>query len=555
MSPITVQGFNGASYSIDDTLLPDTVGVASLNQRPGYNDMRPWNQPGSTLATIPSSPQRKTIWRMGQDVASEANYWLSWTDVVHAARGFDVDDTSERTYFTGWDTPKWTDNVKALTGGAPYPQATRELGVPAPTGALTAAINVDGTGTEEAVAFCYTFVNELGWESAPSPSSNVVLAKPGATIDLTGFSSAPAGNFGITTVRLYKLVGSAAWLYHRQWAIGATPSNPIDDARALGSAVLSTEGWRPCPGIAGGGSLNLTEPTASGLRRLWNGMHAVISGKSVRFCVPNAPYAWPVAYEVRTTDTPVALGVWGQQVLVLTTGDAEVIVGSSPDSMDGEPTRTNRPCSSVQSVVDFNEGERVRGVMWASEECLCWFGDDGFRDLSSAFMDPDAWRAMVPSSMVAARYRGIYVCFYNDGSGLKGFTIDPKDPRGIYPLSVGYNAVFRDPLQDRLYVLDGANIKRWDAGAAMTAEFTSKTFTLPYPINIGAIEVIAKGWPVTVTMWGDGTQRLSQTLNSDLVIRPPGGWQADNLKLKLSSASRVVALRAARSVDDLTSSV
>ena len=45
----------------------------------------------------------------------------------------DADDTTERTYCTGSGTPKWTSNAIGLTGGPPYPQATRELSVPTPT--------------------------------------------------------------------------------------------------------------------------------------------------------------------------------------------------------------------------------------------------------------------------------------------------------------------------------------------------------------------------------------------------------------------------------------
>lgn len=188
MDPITINSFQGANLAFDSLLLPQDVGVNSLNQRPGFGDLRPWNAPGSTLATVPTSPQRKTIYRMGQDVASDANYWLGWSSVVHVVTGFDSSDTTERTYFSGDGTPKWTNNSIGLTGGPPYPQATRELSVPAPTTALTAAINTNpGAGSNIAFSYVYTFVNDIGWESAPSPVSNTLLAHPGCTFDLSGF--------------------------------------------------------------------------------------------------------------------------------------------------------------------------------------------------------------------------------------------------------------------------------------------------------------------------------------------------------------------------------
>lgn len=543
MSPITINAFLGANLAFDELLLPEGVGVQSLNQRPGFGDMRPWNAPGATVASVPASPQRKTIYRMGQDVASEANYWLGWSNVVDATRGFDSDDTSERTYYTGDGTPKWTDNVKALTGGPPYPQASRELGVPAPATGLTAVINTDGIGTAAATSYRYTYVNDLGWESAPSPIGNTILLKPGGTVDLSGFASPPGGNYGITIVRLYKLVvgasGSAQYFFLREWAVGSTPSNPIDDGRSVGSATLDTEGWRVAPA------------DGKGIKKLWNGMLAIGTANALRVCIPYKPYAYPLAYEIALGAAFVAQAVVGQRVLVLTTGDARLVSGSTVP-LDDDPAGINRPCASAQSVVEFNEGFSVKGAAWASEEGLCWWGEGtGFVLVTEKLLTREQWQALNPATMVASRYGRFYVCFYTAGS-TKGFVIDPQNPQGIYFLESGYNAAFRDPLTDRLYVLDGANVKRWDAGAAMTATFKSKLVALPQPTNIGAVEVIAKGWPVTVKMWASGVLRYTHTFTGpDQIGRPPGGWETDELQFEVSSAQRVIAVRAALSVDDL----
>lgn len=543
MEPITINAFMGANLALDSILLPEGVGVVSLNQRPGYGDLRPWNAPSAAVATVPTSPQRKTIWRMGQDVATDAEYWLSWSGVVHAVSGFLADDPTEQTYFTGDGSPKWTDNIKALTGGPPYPQATRELAVPAPTTALTAAVNTSpGTGTDQAFSWIYTWVNDLGWESAPSPVSNTLLGKPGTTFDLSGFDTVPGGNYGITLLRLYRFVPGATdggdYFFLREWAVGSPPSNPIDDARAVGTDGVPSEGWRVPPA------------DGKGLTKLWNGMLLMGAGKAVRLCVPYKPYAWPLAYELPLSHAFVAAGVFGQRVLVLTTGDAKVFVGSSPDAMDEEPTKLNRPCSSPRSVVDFNEGSDRKGVVWASEEGLCWYGEGGFRLLTDKILDADQWQALVPSTMVASRVDQLYICFYNDGAN-KGFVIDPQNPAGIYFLATGYDATYRDPLTDRLYVLDGGNVRRWDTGSALTATFRSKLIRVPAPVNIGVLQVISKVYPVTVTMWGDGVQRYTGSIPSDDPIKPPSGWRADELQFEVSAPGRVIALRAARRVEEL----
>jgi hypothetical protein len=546
VSTITISAFLGASLAVDDLLLPQGVGVVSTNQRPGFGDLRPWESPGAAVATLPSSPQRLTMHRMGQDVASDANYWLGWTEVVHAVRGFEADDATERTYFTGSGTPKWTDNILALGGGPPYPQASRELAVPAPTAALVATVNTASTaGTEQAFMWAWTFVNDLGWESAPSPASNSILAKPGTTFNLEGFTAAPGGAYGINRIRLYRFVPgtttAGGYFFHREWVIGSTPANPIDDARAVGSDPIATTGYRPPPS------------DGKCMTKLWGGTLAMISGKTVRFCVPYLHYAWPLAYEIGLPSAGVALAVWGQRLLALTTGDAYVITGTTPDSMDDEPTNINRPCSSARSVVAFNEGEAYKGVVWASEGGLCWYGDGGFRLLTEGLLTQEQWQAMNPASMVASRVLGFYVCFYLDGSTLKGFVLDPKAPQGMYHLSTGYHAAFRDPVSDRLFVLDGANVRRWGAGAAMTATFRSKLIQTPAPEVMRAVEVIAKGYPVNVKVWADGTLVLDQAVTSDDVVRPSITKRADQFQVEVSSAARVVAVRLASSVDELRS--
>src|SRR5438445_464717 len=134
MHPINLTGFAGSNLAIDPRLLPESVGVYVVDAEPGMGDLRPLHD-RLTVAAVPAIPQRKTIYRMGRDVPNDALYWLNWSAIVSVIRGFDGTDTTERVYFMGSGTPKWTNNVIGLGGGAPYPQADRELAVPAPSNA------------------------------------------------------------------------------------------------------------------------------------------------------------------------------------------------------------------------------------------------------------------------------------------------------------------------------------------------------------------------------------------------------------------------------------
>lgn len=616
MTIIRLTEFSGENRAIHPKLLPETTGVLSQNQKPGRGDLRPWKSPLS-VATVPSG--RNTIYRMGRDVASDSQYWLSWTGTVHAVRGFDVDDTTERTYYTGDGPPKVTSNTLALTS-APYPTSNRPMGLPAPSSALSAtavlppstetataplvAVRAVGgevtyttsaahgfqagevvsivssagpsgaqtitkvpsatsfaflvTGTTDLAStvvlgaatvvkdldvaepetyfYVHTYVNDWGWESAPSPVSAAVDRPPNGSTTLSDFASAPAGNYGINRMRIYRTQagtsGTADFFFLREvpYPTGST----TDDNRDLGEVCPVTTWLAPPDDL-------------SNLTALWNGMLAGISGNGVRFCEAYVPYAWPIAYDAVPPDgKPVALGVFGQNLLVLTTGRPLLVAGSSPDSMDQQPLEIPQACVAAKSAVSMGFG-----VAWASNDGLMFFGSGGAKNLTAGLMTRDDWRALKPETICGQMYEGLYFGSYNDGSGVKGFLIDPSNPQGIYFLSTGYAVTHFDELQDQLYVLDGSTVKRWDAGTPMTVTFKSKVFRQVQPVTFGAVEVVADGFPFTFKVWADGALKHTQTVTSSEPFRLPSGFMATDWQVEVSGTQAVQAVVMASSMEEL----
>lgn len=535
MRPINLVGFAGSNFALNPRLLSESVGVSVTDAEPGQGDLRPLHD-RLTVATVPTGTQRQTIYRMGRDVVSDANYWLSWSAVVTVMRGFDGADTTERTYYTGNGSPKWTDNIIGLSGGAPYPQAERELSVPAPSSVPTVSLTTDGTGTAGTRFYVSTFVNDLGWESAPSAVSAGLVAKPGAIVAISALPAAPAGNYGITLRRIYRTEpgtsGTSTFLFLREIAIGTTSTT--DDARVLGEE-LATVGWNPPPS------------TASGLIGLWNEMAAAIYGKTVIFAEPSALYAWPAKYDFPLQNTPVALAKWEQNLLVLTTGAPVLLQGQDPNSMSETPAAMSAPCISARSVVEFEHG-----VVWASNEGLAYSGSPTL--LTQNIITPRQWAALVPSTIVAGRWHRFYVASYNDGSGLKGFMFDPLAPQqGIWWLSAGFNACLYDKLSDRLYVLEGGNVRKFDgADTLLTAKFTSKKFHQVAPRNFGWGKVVATTYPVTCKVYADGVLKQTRTVTNENPFTLPGGFIAEDWQIEVQSAvGPVEAVRLAADVRDL----
>lgn len=481
MTIVRWSGFGGENQAIPAKQLAEGLGTRSRNQKPLRGALRPWRQP-VTVASVPAG--RQTIYRMGRDVASDANYWLSWPGVVHAVRGFDEADTTERTFYTGDGTPKVTDNIMALSS-APYPTTSRPLGIPAPATAPTVSKDSGSwTGDVATYFYIYTYVNDWGWESAPSPPSLQLDRETDATATITSFAAVPAGNYQVNRIRIYRTQtgssGATEFFFLREIAIGT--ASTVDDNRELGESLITTT-WLSAPS-----DLSFLTP-------MWNGMLAGISGNGVRFCEAYVPYAWPVAYDVLPPDSKaVALGVFGQQLLVLTTGRPLLVAGSSPDSLDQMPLEFSQACIAPRSTVSMGVG-----VAWASNDGLCFYGTGGPRLLTAGVLERDQWQALRPASIIGKFYEGLYFGTYEPviGQPRKAFVIDPGNPAGMYFLDVGYPALHFDELQDQLYVLDGTNVKRWDAGAPMTASATSKEFVLPVATTMTAAEVVADAYPMT----------------------------------------------------------
>jgi hypothetical protein len=520
MAVIRLAGFAGENRALHPKLLPDAVGTVSRNCKPGRGDLRAWKQP-STVASVPSG--RQTIYRMGRDVNSDSQYWLSWETAVHAVRGFDAEDTTERTFYTGDGAPKVTDNTIALAS-TPYPTASRPLGIPAPASALLVTTDEGSwTGLTETYFYVYTFVNDWGWESAPSPVSLQNSRPSDATATLNGFAEAPAGNYQINRIRIYRTQtgdSGTEFFFLREIALGTTSTQ--DDNRALGE-VLPTTTW-------------LTPPAdLSQLTSMWNGMLGGISGNAVRLCVPYTAYAWPIEFDVVPPDAkPVALGVFGQALLVLTTGRPLLVTGSGPDSLDQQPLEIPQACVAPRSAVSMGSG-----VAWASEDGLCWYGAGGARILTAGLMTREDWQALVPSSIIGKHYEGLYFGSYDDGSGRKGFFIEPSNPQGIYFLDTGYEALHFDELKDQLYVLNGGSVQKWDAGASMTYRFRSKEFRVPKPMNFACAEVTADAFPVTFRLFADGVLKHTQTVASSDPFRLPSGFMATTWQMEIEGTTAV----------------
>jgi hypothetical protein len=166
-------------------------------------------------------------------------------------------------------------------------------------------------------------------------------------------------------------------------------------------------------------------------------------------------------------------------------------------------------------------------------------------------MTREDWQALVPSSIIGKMYEGLYFGSYDDGSGRKGFMIDPASPQGLYFLDTGYSAMHFDELRDQLYVLDGSSIKKWDAGSPMTCRARSKQFQAPRPMNFGAAEVTADAYPVTFRLFADGVLKHTQSVTGRNPFRLPSGFLAQDWQIEIEGANAVQGVAIGTSIAEL----
>ncbi|WP_067070434.1 hypothetical protein [Roseateles chitosanitabidus] len=543
MTVLRVGDFLGAALAPHPKQLPDSVGVVSLNQKLGRGDLRPLRAP-VTRAAVPAG--RKSIYRMGRDIVSDTNYWLSWPTLVSVARGYNTSENGERTYYTGDGFPKWTDNTMAL--GATPPTAWRALGLPAPASAPTlAASGGSSTADLEDRAYVYTYVSDHDEESGPSPAGKV-KCRADDTVAITSLAAAPAGSYGINRIRVYRTEtgssGQTAYFFLRE--IASSSSSTSDDNRALGE-VLPSLTWVPAPGVPQGGALNITEPTLQFLTPLWNGMMAGISGREIRFCEPYIAYAWPMQYGLTPADvTPVAMAAYGSTLVVATNGRPVVCTGGSPDAMDESPVEFLQACVSPASMVSVGHG-----VAWASPDGLAYLGAAGPQLLTARSLAREDWQALAPETIIGAFFEGRYYGFYQVGGVKRSFMIDPAVPTSIYFSDIGADAVYVDDMQDAMFVLNGTSVQRWDAGAGLAARFRSKVFehvSLIPPFTAG--KVIADAFPVTVRVFDDRGQVAEVVVTSPDPFRLPGDQRTFTTQVEIETSGPVQGVALAHSMEE-----
>lgn len=534
MGVIRIDRFVGAIQAVAPQLIPENAAQAANNCKLVSGNLQPWK--GTTTVNTPSKAgTKKTIHLFG------AGTWFHWLDEVNVVRG-PVANNLERTYFTGDIVPRLTDaSIATAGGGTGYPTNSYRLGIPAPVSAPGVALNGTASNAEEVPetrAYVYTYVSAWGEEGPPSPASSTVDWRSGQTVDLSSLPTSPPATpadgvgYNINRIRIYR-TNAGSFQFVKELVIGTgTPGGAANDAvagTALGELLPSAEWDAPPTGMIG-------------LTALPGGVLAGFVGNEICLSVPYQPHAWPVKSRLITDYPIVGLGVFGNSLLVATTGTAYVVTGAATDLPYIEKLEISKPCVARRGIATVGGT-----VMYPAADGLMAISMGAIVNATEKLLTRDQWQALAPTSMIGASYNGKYFGFYNNGSP-GAFILDPQT--GLSFLDLNVTAAHTDLLSDSLYLMIGSNIVKWDSGSLLTYTWKSKLFELPRPVTMAAGRVYADTYPVTMKIYADGVLKTGMTVTvaNGQPFRLPAGIRASRWELELTGTATVRSVEIATSI-------
>lgn len=387
---------------------------------------------------------------------------LSWNTIVYAT---EVSPEWGRLYLTGRAA-----QPEFLTVDCHCEPTYQLLGVPAPTTPPVISGQENCSRASDARAYVYTYVNQYGEESAPSPVSNILTVEDGEPVLVRNIALPPDG-YGITHARIYRATSgfrnadgkqqrqTTAFLYVDTIEF---PTTTYTDTVLMlyVTEALETEKVRMPPN----GLTNLT--SIEGVVRL-----AGTTKNTVHMTEQFQLHNWPVKYDLTLDSTIVHMGCLDQKLFVTTDTTPYVIDVSSCEDVKCTPVLDvgihlpDISCGYASSFVMTQHG-----MIYSSPIGLILIDPSAKHYILTAkWFSEDDWQQLQPDTVRLAYWEGFLFCItdsvsfmlnidgvpYADMTGAELVTISDK------PVDIRTNSV------GKLFMLESGAITIWNTGTEL----------------------------------------------------------------------------------------
>lgn len=421
-----------------------------------------------------------------------------------------------------------------------------------------------------ATSYVYTFVNDLGEESAPSLPSNVVLRPDGVSVTVTTPTAVPTGvdntDYDITTKRIYRAAtGSTGTAFRFVAEVPLAQADYVDTLTdsELGE-VLQSDNWAPPPS------------DLQGILALPNGVMVGFRRNQLCFSAQNQPHAWPVEFRLNTDTDIVGIGNIDTTVVIGTKSFVYVASGNDPAAYSMSKFEVPHAASSKLSFA-YVTG---LGVLFSGPDGLMVCAGIGqLRNLTQGVFTRRQWQALDPTSIVSVAHNDIYFMFWEAGSQRGCYAVDLRsDGFGVVQMAFHSVASYVDPVEDKMYLvldedtepddallpiqpvlpayIDMRTIYQFEGNPVelMTYRWKTKLWLTAYP-SFYPIAQVRRGpdsGNLVANFYGDGALLDSIVIDGDVefTLTPPDAAY-NTFEMELIGTDTVRVLQAADDVTEL----
>ena len=341
------------------------------------------------------------------------------------------------------------------------------LGVPAPANFLSLSATESFGEEADARSYVYTYVNQFGEESAPSPPSRQITVPDGSPVLCSGFVAPPDG-YGIVGINLYRSAtgyrsGSEK---EQEFMTDYLLVAELGLETAFADAVLSRH-----LGPALATRENRLPPADLRQIRHINGSGVLVGAtdNQVHFSENFQPWNWPAEYDLTLPVNTVNLVTLDNWVFVSTDGKPFVIDGSP--KCEARQSRQVRDVDSVLPDIGCGYAHSATatpfGMVYASLDGLVLVkADASFDILTSPWYSRDEWLKLRPETVRLTYWRGYLICVTEvisfmleiDGQTYGDYQAGALSTISDRPLDMSVTE------NGELLFLENGVIYQWDAG-------------------------------------------------------------------------------------------